>query len=97
MACPASCKDPDCRLTYREHLLSVGIGADALPTRSPNANYQKVRTKRWERDMGAYKRLRDDGLNPPAIDGAALREKQGKDRYDVEARPVTVDFYDGSG
>jgi hypothetical protein len=97
MACPSSCRDDACTLTYREHLLGVGIGAEALPTRAGNARYQRVRTRRWERDMAAYKRLKDDGFNPPSIDGAALREKQGQNRYDIEARPVTVDFYDGSG
>jgi hypothetical protein len=55
-----------------------------------------VREKRWERDMKAYSNLRADGLQPPSIDGSALREREGASEYDVEHRPVTIDYTDAS-
>lgn len=95
---PACCPNPDvCELTYRQHLLGFGVAAAAIPSRtSEDTLGALVREKRWERDMKAYKNLRADGLQPPQIDGSALREKQGQDAYDIEHRPVTVDYADAS-
>lgn len=95
---PESCTDPNCTLTYREHLLGISVSAAALPSRSQSEDVVStlVREKRWDRDIGAYKRLRDDGYQPPQIDGAALRERQGKNEYDLESRAVTVDYADAS-
>lgn len=97
MGHPESCTDPDCTLSYRDHLLGIRVAANAMPTRSgPELLATMVREKRWERDMGAYKRLRADGIQPPQIDGSALRERQGVDNYDVEHRPITIDYADAS-
>jgi len=103
---PACCSNPGtCTLTYREHLVGFGLSANALPTRAVNrtpghadepVTQTLTREKRWDRDMAAYKRLYRDGLRPPAIDGAALREKQGDTKYDIENRPVTIDYDDPS-
>lgn len=95
---PACCDDPDnCTLTYREHLAGVGLAASATPNRhKPDTLSSLVRDKRWDRDMAAYKRLRADGMQPPQIDGSALRERQGNDTYDVETRPITIDYADAS-
>lgn len=94
---PASCQDENCTLTYREHLVGFGIACAAIPTRtSDDTLATMVREKRWERDMQAYKNLRADGLEPPQIDGSALRERQGESEYDVNQRPVTIDYADAS-
>jgi len=109
MTHPASCRDPNCALTYREHLLTINVSATAIPnravTRSKSENDQVIipdepttqtliREKRWERDNEAYKRLHKQGLRPPHVDGSALRERQATTRYDVERRPVTIDYTD---
>lgn len=97
MGHPESCTDPDCTLSYRDHLLSIRVSAAAMPTRNaPDVLETMVREKRWERDIDAYKRLRQDGFQPPRVDGAALREREGQDKYDIEERPVTVDYADAS-
>lgn len=93
---PESCNDPTCTLSYRDHLLSIRVSAAAMPTRHSDTLETMVREKRWQRDIDAYKRLRSDGLQPPRVDGAALREKQGQDAYDVESREVTIDYADAS-
>lgn len=92
---PACCTDDNCTLTYREHLVGVGIAAAATPNRAGEDTLGAlVREKRWGRDMDAYKRLRRDGVQPPQIDGSALRERAGMDNYDIEHRPVTIDYSD---
>lgn len=93
---PSCCPNPaTCQLSYREHLIGFGVAADALPNRTSSTHRQTlIREGRWERDMKAYKNLRADGLQPPQINGSALRERQGKDEFDIEHRPVTVDWND---
>ena len=94
---PECCTDPDCTLTYREHLVGFGVAAAAIPSRTkPDTLNTLVREKRWERDMKAYDNLRDQGYQPPQIDGSALREREGQDTYDIEHRPVTIDYADAS-
>lgn len=41
--------------------------------------------RRWQRDMPAYKRLREDGLQPPRIDGCADLEVNASTRFEVES------------
>lgn len=101
---PASCKDPDnCTLPYVDHLRGFVAGASAIPnravTRTPGspdepAIQTHIREKRWQRDIAAFRRLHKDGLTPPQIDGAALREREGKTVYDITQRPVTIDRSD---
>lgn len=44
MACPSSCKARNCKLTYREHLLSINLAPSAIPTRT--ASRRKDKPKR---------------------------------------------------
>ena len=82
---PACCKNPDsCTLTYREHLVGVALASDAIPTRrlvtrhegthDENVSVTKARERRLERDLPAYKRLRQDGLYPRSVKGSARLE-----------------------
>lgn len=101
---PACCSDPaNCGMTYREHLDGFGLSAQAIPTRAVNrtpghkdepVTQTLTREKRWDRDLEAFKRLHNDGLRPPQIDGSALREREGKTEWDIEHRPVTIDYDD---
>lgn len=101
---PQSCHDPaNCTLTYREHLVGFGVSATAIPNRLVNRSpgvpdepvaQTLVRERRWERDMAAFKRLADQGLTPPHIDGSALREREGQTEADITTRKVTVDYTD---
>jgi hypothetical protein len=40
--------------------------------------------RRWERDMPAYKRLRDNGLQPKGIDGSGDLETRASTQVEVE-------------
>jgi hypothetical protein len=90
-------------MTYREHLDGFGLSALAVPSRAVNrtpghkdepVTQTLTRERRWDRDMDAFKRLYREGLRPPQVDGAALRERQGQTKFDIENRPVTIDYDD---
>lgn len=88
MSCGHPCECP----TYREHLLSIGFAASAMPTRRAEAAKINATEKRWEADMPAYKRLRADGVQPKHIDGASRLEKHADHKLEVEAGKLVKDF-----
>jgi hypothetical protein len=56
-----------------------------MPTRAGGANAAAInaREKRWDQDMPAYKRLRDQGYQPPHIDGAAHLEAGATTNHEI--------------
>lgn len=80
MSHPSSCRDERCSLSYREHLLGLQISPQALPTRSVTRNeavhdeptdVTRRRERQLERDMPAYKSMREQGLRPRGVIGSA--------------------------
>jgi len=69
MTCPSSCRDDHCSLTYAAHLRGLHISADATPTRCPTVAETNRRDKILDKDLDAYKSLRQQGLHPNVIDG----------------------------
>jgi len=63
---------------------SVQLNAGAV---NSNPKFQEVeaREKRWNKDMPAYKRLRDQGYQPKGIDGAAVLERDATTRFEIES------------
>ena len=62
----------------------VTISSDATPTRrADNARINETE-RQWHKDMDAYKRLRQDGLQPKKIDGSAKVEARATEKYQVE-------------
>lgn len=57
-------------------LLSVSISPAATPTRADN-RYRATDDleKQWNRDLPAYKRMVDAGIQPDTVDGAYEMEK----------------------
>ena len=106
MSHPAGCHDPACTLTYREHLLTVGIATAALPTRAvtrtegqpDEPSFQTAaRQRRFDRDIPSYKRLTEAGAILPSVDGAACRERLVNDGMSLDRAseiPIMIDFYD---
>lgn len=73
------CK-PDC---FGCKAASVSFSATAMPTRSPigeQTRFEKTRDK----DVSAYKRLRQEGLQPKSTQGAAELESRAASRWEVE-------------
>lgn len=77
MTCPSFCSTPGCDLSYGAHM-SFGVSSAAMPTRGKAAQVINQREARWERDMPAYRRLRENGLQPPQIDGCHKLEAEAK-------------------
>lgn len=61
-----------------------------MPTRSTAAS-QKEFADATNRDLPAYKRLRDSGLQPKATSGAAYIESRATERFEVETGQICPD------
>jgi hypothetical protein len=66
----------------------VSFGANESTTRGAQVKAINQREKGWNRDMPAYKRLRDQGLRPRQIDGAALLESSATEKWQIEGTTV---------
>jgi len=66
----------------------VRIGANTTTSRGASVGEANAREKRWSKDMPAYKRLRQQGLQPRQIDGSAILEKHATERWQIEGAPV---------
>ncbi len=64
----------------------LAVAASAMPTRKGGAKAAVIneKDKVLEKDLDAYKRLRQDGLQPPAINGAAEAESRANYKWQVE-------------
>lgn len=72
-----------CCPTPRAHFRSVNLTSDILV--GGNKADQVLR-----KDLDAYKRLTDDGLEPNRIDGCYEKEVRGVDRHVIEGTPAGV-------
>lgn len=67
---------------------TISFGMGTRPTRSGNAEVVEAREKRWQKDMPAYKELRQQGLQPPRIDGAARLAAKAETRFEIESGTI---------
>ena len=82
------CDDtPEERAAFAEKTRSLMIAPSAMVTRSGASGEKKAWTK-LEKDRDAYKRLRDDGIQPSGIRDSADLEKTAETRMEVEAGHV---------
>jgi hypothetical protein len=66
----------------------VSFPASIMPSRSSGAAHARWvndTEARWHKDMPAYKRLVQDGLQPPKIDGCAELESKARSKVEVES------------
>lgn len=91
MGCGKPCDCP----SYRDHLLSVGIGAAALPSRRGGVHENEAREQALSKDLRSYRNLRLDGLQPPRIDGSHRLEQGADHALEVEAGQLVSDFTTG--
>ena len=57
-------------------IAGVSFAASSMPSRKIDNNRIEATERQWSKDMDAYKRLKQDGLQPSQIDGAANIEKK---------------------
>ena len=65
-------------------IAGISISSAAMPGRKSASHEINQTEKRWHKDMDAYKRLRQDGLQPRKIDGSANVEAKATEKYQVE-------------
>lgn len=80
-----------CCATNREHWLSIAIGAAALPSRRTQVAATAASERVLDKDLDAYKRLRQDGLQPKHVKGSHRLEKHANHRLEVEANRLITD------
>ena len=82
-----TCGKPCSCPSYRDHLRSISVSAQATPSRDRSRETVEAhaREKKWNKDMPAYRRLRDEGLQPPHIDGADKLEATATDKIEITA------------
>jgi len=61
----------------------VGFSATAMVTRQPGVINTHNLEAGWEKDMPAYKRMRDENLQPAHIDGSARMEALATDPLEI--------------
>jgi hypothetical protein len=71
MSCPRGCCDD-----YRTHIRGISIGS--FPTQTTYTE------RKWDKDMPAYKRLVESGLQPPKIDGCYVIEREATHAKEIE-------------
>jgi hypothetical protein len=85
MACSRGCCE-----SQLEHYRSIRLSATATPSRKGPLVTKLSSDKGFEKDRPAYKRLRDQGLQPRQIDGCAEIEQRAETRVEVEnMKPLT--------
>lgn len=70
-----------------DKLRSISISAVAVPSRRREAAGSRLWHQHNERDVEAYRRLRKDGVQPPAVHGA----------WELERNADTVEQVEGDG
>lgn len=83
VACGVGCPR-GCCASYREHVASIGIAAAALPTRKSGVIVGNAKDSNLGHDRDAYKRMRESGLQPERLQGAAEVESKAETRLEVE-------------
>ena len=87
MACRCNCPD------YRTHIRGINIGN--FPTQTTYTE------RKWDKDMTAFKSMRDQGLTPGRLEGAYVMERSAKHPREIEAgRPFdkeTLSMMDDHG
>tara|TARA_R100000808_G_scaffold4752_3_gene15058 strand:+ start:3897 stop:4205 length:309 start_codon:yes stop_codon:yes gene_type:complete len=65
---------------FAEKVRSLSFSTGAANSKGDNRSAER----RLDRDMGAYRRLRDNGLQPPGIRGAGDLEARAQSPVEVE-------------
>lgn len=67
-------------------IAGLSVAASATPSRKGGARAATInkKDKVLEKDLDAYKRLRQEGMQPPSIDGSAIAEKRAEHKWQVE-------------
>jgi hypothetical protein len=73
-----------CCETQADHYRAVRLDPSGT---QPQTQFEK----RLDKDRPAYKRLKDEGLQPARVSGAAELEKRAQSRWEIEAGRILPD------
>ena len=73
---------PDC---FGCKAASIRFSGECTPNRKPEVHQQNEFARRMTRDNEAYRRLRKEGYQPKAVQGAADVEQFATSRFEVES------------
>lgn len=81
MTCPRGCC-PD----YKTHISGVNIGS--FPTQTTYTE------RKWDKDMGAFKAMAQQGLNPGKLEGAYVMQRSAKNEREIKmGRPLDAETH----
>jgi hypothetical protein len=78
---------PEEKAAFSESARSLRVAPSAMVTRS-GAGADKKAWAKMDKDMPAYKRLRDEGLQPPSVRGSADLEARAENKADIAGAVV---------
>jgi hypothetical protein len=67
---------------------SVSFAASAMPTRKPQAAAEPAREKALVRDRTAFKAMRDQGIQPARLKGAADLQDRATTKHEIETGKI---------
>lgn len=67
---------------------SISFAPTAMPNRYPEATRIVQTDKQWDKDMPAYKRLRNNGIQPKRIDDSAELETRATEQFEIEMATI---------
>jgi len=62
----------------------VRMGHNSTTTRGAEVDRINRTERNWNKDMPAYKRLRQQGLQPKSVDGSAFLENHATEKWHIE-------------
>ena len=85
---PHTCTGESC---FGCKIKSVSFAASAMPTRHPQA----ASTQKWDRqlhkDRAAFKAMRDQGIQPASLKGAADLQDRASTKHEIETGKILGD------
>jgi len=82
---PHNCKGEGC---FGCKIKSVSFAASAMPTRHIEASSNKINEKQLVRDRNAFKALKDEGIQPARLRGAAELQDKATTKHEIETGKI---------
>jgi hypothetical protein len=79
---------PDC---FACRVRSVQFAPSAMPTRHPAAVEGNFREDKLDKDLSAFKRMRDSGIQPSSTENAATVERYAETKWEAESGRLISD------
>ena len=82
---PHTCTGESC---FGCKIKSVSFAASAMPTRHPQAASTQKWDKQLHKDRAAFKAMRDQGIQPASLKGAADLQARASTKHEIETGKI---------